>query len=369
MAGFWRTDAVRPRAAEVYGHTALRGLAALCVVGYHAALIAKAGAGGWGPVTGFLLSSFLFVDLFFMLSGFIMVEAYGASLRSALSGALGGGGGGLRPVLSYWRKRALKILPNYYIWLAVAIGFWSLRAAYFNNPQLQDPCFGPAIAAHLALVQSFTETCISFNTPLWSIVVELIAYLAFPLLVLALPAWPVLGLGGLALYAWVYLGQGTIDVLTDHPSVLRCLAGFSIGMALVPLSRALPRAVLVWGQGLAFLAVLVAVSWDAQPLALVCIACLVALTAQNLGPLVALLRWRVFYLLGRASFSIYLAHVPLLGLLNLVLSKLQSEIGVPLAGDWRLFVPICILICALAGLMAYMRIEHPLERLGRPRKT
>ncbi len=357
----WRGAAVRPRPSEVYGHTALRGLAALCVVGYHAALIARADELAWGPVTGFLLSSFLFVDLFFVLSGFIMVEAYGTSLRSAWSER----GAGPRTVLAYWRKRALKILPNYYIWLAVAIGFWSLRAAYFDNPKLYDPCFEPAILAHLALVQQFTETCISFNTPLWSIVVELLAYLAFPLLVFMLPLWPVLGLGGVALYSYVYLGWGRIDVLADYQSVLRCFAGFSIGMALVPLSQALSRGLLVWGQGVALIAVIWAVSWDAQPLALAFIALLVALTAQNAGPLVALLRLRPFYLLGRASFSIYLAHVPLLGVLNLSLSKLQSMIGLPIATDWRLFVPICILFCAAVGVVAYRLIEHPLERLNR----
>ena len=359
IAALWR--GVAPRASEVYGHTSLRGLAALCVVGYHAALIAQADELAWGLVTGFLLSSFLFVDLFFVLSGFIMVEAYGASMR----GAWGPGGSGLRAALSYWRRRALKILPNYYIWLGVAIAFWAARAAYFDNPKLQDPCFGQAVWAHLILVQNFTQTCANFNTPLWSIVVELLAYLAFPALVLLVPFWPVLGLGGVALYTWVYLGWGTVDVLTDYQSVLRCLAGFSIGMALAALTPRLPRRLLVWGQGPALLAVLVSVSWDAQPWALASIALLVALTAQNAGPLVAALRLRPFYLLGRASFSIYLAHIPILGALNLILSKLQSQTGILLATDWQLFVPISMVICAVIGLAAYQMIERPLEQLGR----
>jgi hypothetical protein len=71
---------VQPRESEIFAHTSLRGLAALSVVGYHACLSSDITAAAGGPVAAFFLSSFIFVDLFFMLSGFIMVETYGARL-------------------------------------------------------------------------------------------------------------------------------------------------------------------------------------------------------------------------------------------------------------------------------------------------
>ena len=352
--GLWAE--ITPRQTEVYGHTSLRGLAALSVVGYHAALIAQADELAWTPVSGFLLSSFLFVDLFFMLSGFIMVEAYGPRLRAAW-----GQGAGLREVLRYWRRRALKILPNYYVWLAVAIGFSVLRAYYFNNPKLYDACFTEAIWRHLLLIQTFTDICINFNTPLWSIVVELIAYLLFPALIVLLPLWPVLAAAALGLYVAVFWGWGTIDVLTGGPSVMRCLAGFMLGMLGARVIAALPRAALVWGQLPVFLVMVVCVSLDAQPAALAAIALVVVLTGRNAGPLVAVLRVGLAYVMGRASFSIYLAHIPLLGALNLVLSKVEAETGIPLATDWRVFVPLTVCVCALVGLVAYQLIERRFE--------
>lgn len=357
LSAFW--SGIAPRASEVYGHTSLRGLAALSVVAYHAALVAQADELPWGPVTGFLLSSYLFVDLFFVLSGFIMVEAYGDRLQAAWRP----GGGGLREVMSYWRRRALKILPNYYIWLGIAIGFWVLRAAYFGNPLLHQDCFSQAIWRHVLLAQTFTEVCVSFNTPLWSIVVELVAYLAFPLLLLALPVWPVLAVAGVLLYASVLSVWGTIDVLTDIQSVLRCLAGFMLGMVMARLALLLPGAALRWGQVPALVGLVVCVALEAQAAALACIPVVVVLTARNQGPLVALLRKRLFYVLGRASFSIYLAHVPLLGMLNVILSKLGVELGLPLASDWRLFVPISVVICGAVGVLAYHWVERRLEAM------
>lgn len=359
-AGLWAE--IAPRPTEVYGHTSLRGLAALSVVGYHAALIAQADELAWSPVSGFLLSSFLFVDLFFMLSGFIMVEAYGPRLQ-AIWRAAGGGGAraGLRAVLAYWRRRALKILPNYYVWLGVAIGFSAFRAYYFNNPKLYDACFTEAIWRHVMLVQTFSDVCINFNTPLWSIVVELIAYLIFPLLIVLLPFWPVIAVAALGLYVAVFWGWATIDVLTGWPSVMRCLAGFMLGMLGARVIAVLPRPALVWGQLPVFLAVLICVSLDAQPAALAAIAVLVVLTGRNAGPLVAVLRVGLAYVMGRASFSIYLAHIPLLGALNLVLSKLEAETGLPLANDWRLFVPLAVCVSGLVGLVAYQLIERRFE--------
>lgn len=69
-----------PRTGEIYIHTALRGLAALSVVGYHAMLGATGKGYSDNLLQNFFLSSFMFVDLFFMLSGFIMNESYGEKI-------------------------------------------------------------------------------------------------------------------------------------------------------------------------------------------------------------------------------------------------------------------------------------------------
>lgn len=365
LSRFWPD--IAPRANEIYGHTSLRGLAALSVVGYHAAIAARGVDAAWTPALGFLLSSFLFVDLFFMLSGYIMAEAYGEGLKQSYRRSPPGARIPLRkrlgPVLRYWKRRLVKILPNYYVWLAISIALVTLRLTYFDQPIRYDSCYIESIWTHLALVQSFSATCIEFNIPLWSIVVELLAYLCFPVLILLLPVWPVFVALGAGLYAMLFIDTGTIDLLKGGPSVLRCLAGFMLGMAATRIVGLIPMGRVAWAQIPALLAVIVCVALDAQPGALAATFVLVVLTGANTGVLVAVLRQPVIYALGRASFSIYLAHVPILGVLILILSKIQSDTGIILSTDWRVFVPIAVVVCALIGLVAYQVIERRLERL------
>lgn len=337
------------RGNEVYLHTALRGVAALCVVAYHASLLNEPAAGATA-VGAFFLSSYLFVDLFFLLSGFIMVESYAG--RMGETGA----------VLRFWWKRLTKILPNYYIWLGVAIAVVLLRRALLGFPEASDACVTEAIWRHLLLIQNLAGACLYFNTPLWSIVVELLAYMLFPLLVLGLRVWALMLGGALALYAGLMWHYGTMDLLHGAASVLRCLAGFVAGMALARAADLAPRGVMVWAQLPVLAAVLVLVSAGADGFAVLAMTGLVYVTARNLGPLLPLARSGLGYILGRASFSIYLVHIPLLALLNLLAYKIEAETGLAIATTWWAFVALNLLVSGGAGVLAYLLVEQRIER-------
>lgn len=103
------------------------------------------------------------------------------------------------------------------------------------------------------------------------------------------------------------------------------------------------------------------ISLGAEPAALAFIAALVLVTGRNIGGLVRILQWRVFYVLGRASFSIYLAHMPFLLVLNVILRKVEAELGIPLGSDWRIFIPIALCGAALVGIAAYLLVEMRFE--------
>ena len=78
-------EIIRPEAGEITAHTALRGLAALMVVLYHCALTSPNVS--LGPLTALIQRGYLFVDIFFILSGFILMRRYGVSrLRSTRTG-------------------------------------------------------------------------------------------------------------------------------------------------------------------------------------------------------------------------------------------------------------------------------------------
>ena len=347
---------IAPRDQEVFGHTALRGLAALSVVGYHAVLASNGKADpSW--VAGYFQFSYLFVDLFFMLSGFIMVESYGPRIyrHSGLHGAWQG-------IAQFWTRRALKILPNYYIWLAIAIALYLARAIYFEPALLARDCLPEAVGLHVLLVQNLVGSCISFNTPLWSIAVEMVAYALFPLLLLGMRFWPGLLVLAVAGYVWLMMQHGTFDLIDGTPSVLRCLAGFTAGMSAVAVLRWWPDRALTLAQipVLIGMAVCVASGWESAAMGLLFL--LVLTTGRNLGPVVALLKPRLIYLLGRASFAIYLAHIPVLGVLLILAHKAEAETGLALGSDWRLFAPLNLIVSAIVGVWAFKAIELRLER-------
>ena len=160
----------------------LRGLAIASVVWYHvwqiSWLTASVNAFGreWSlqfvPETGFLG-----VELFFFLSGFVLFWPYA---RAALAGAK-------EPSLRHFAvRRALKIVPSYYVALAALL---ALGAQHY-------PSFGAGardVALHALFVHNwFADTYGSIDGVMWSLGVEVQFYLLFPLVAWAFRRRPLL---------------------------------------------------------------------------------------------------------------------------------------------------------------------------------
>ncbi len=350
----------RPRNSEIFGHTSLRGIAAFCVIGYHATLSAGMPNQPGATLQDFFLNSFLFVDLFFMLSGFIMVESYGQKIFAKPK---------YRGVFQFWYKRAVKILPNYYFWLAVSIAFFALSDIYFDKNIIVGSCFPRAIASHLLLTQNIQGSCLYFNPPLWSIIVEIIAYLFFPLILLTVPLWPVLCGVAMGSYFFLINEYHTLDLIDGVQSVLRCFAGFILGAACTRIVNILDDFWLTWLQLPAFLGVGISLAYGHELFALAFIFSTVLLTARNIGPLVFVLRNPFIYLFGRASFSIYLAHVPVLGVITLIAYKAETDFDIPFASHWPFFLVLNILVSAIIGTYSYILIERRFEKWFRSSAT
>jgi peptidoglycan/LPS O-acetylase OafA/YrhL len=147
------------------------------------------------------------VDLFFALSGFSLAQGY---LRAFERG---------RPPPSardfFWR-RAARILPGYYLALAVAL--------FFRRSALHLPGAAAAVGVHLVILQGYaTPGDIVFIGATWSLTTEIGFYLLLPLLARPLLAsrwrW---GFGGLlCALAWTVRGLLHDAVLT--PGVLTAL--------------------------------------------------------------------------------------------------------------------------------------------------
>lgn len=323
----------------------MRGLAALSVVGYHA-MLESAGKGYTDNVfQNFFSTSFLFVDFFFMLSGFIMVDSYQDKIiENDIRGSS----------IKYIKKRAKKILPNYYFWLLISIILNLSIAFYFENINVGVQCITKSIVLHSLLLQNLIGSCYFFNMPLWSIAVEFLAYLAFPFLIMIRPRAIVFAGAGFVIYVVTFCVSQTIDLIDGTLSVMRCFAGFICGMAASKIDR---RSYPYYINILLLICLFYCIAFNMQIVSLILMFALTIVTADNFSFLAQFSRLKYPYLIGRASFSIYLAHIPVSMVLGPIAYKVEAETGIPFGSDWTLILPIKIIASGLVGVFAFQQVE------------
>lgn len=146
--------------------TGVRGLAALWVWLYHAWLVA-----GNRPIrleslnlnlTPFFSQGWVGVDLFFVLSGFVLAWPYFGAQARAFS------------VGDFLRRRGLRVIPAYYL------QFFLLLCAGASGFILDLPGKTSTLF-HLLLAHNFREAW-AFYLPWWTLPIEWSFYLVFPLL-------------------------------------------------------------------------------------------------------------------------------------------------------------------------------------------
>lgn len=156
---------VKPRIPALTG---LRAIAAFWVLMLH---YGEAVTLGWPHVFRRIFSSgFIGVDLFFVLSGFILSWNYLGEDRS-LTVSRG----------EFWRARAARILPVYYISLALALPVFLLMQ--FQNGITPEAIRSAIVTSvtTLTLTQSWVSPfSYLWNNPGWSLSVEVFLYLSFP---------------------------------------------------------------------------------------------------------------------------------------------------------------------------------------------
>ncbi len=352
---------------EIRSFTGLRGIAAVLVMLYHLVPSASPGA----PAGGVLARGYLWVDLFFVLSGFVLAYAQASSRFERCTP---------RRHAAFLLSRIARIYPLYAL---VTLESAALLLARPGHPG-GEPLLGQLVL-NLLMVQSWGMAG-SLEGAAWSVSTEWCAYLLFPLL-LGLTvlssrrdAWltGLLAAVTLAILArssgsFGLPGQarsGPLDLYsaaTPAP-LLRCLAEFSLGLLAFRCAAwlALTRAV-AW-SGPAALAVaallLAALSRPGLDLAVVALFVLLIITlAQRRGALGKALGSVVPVRLGRWSYSIYLLHGKfghLAGTLRGLLARRAPSLPASLAsllaaGAVALAVIGCSALCHAA-------VEQPLRR-------
>lgn len=297
----WRTVRDRLRAPqEIRSLNSIRGLAALMVATFHAPLL-------FG-VSETLPHAYLAVDLFFVLSGFVMLHAYEARIAGGLK--LG----------RFFQLRFARLYPLLFV--ATGLGFVVAMAKLVMIHQSPSGAMLTALPLSLVLApasSAATEThaAYPFVTQSWSIVWEIA--LCPMLFVWARwvrrGAWAIAAAGAVAL-AFVAWSRGGIDGGWTTPTfwigAVRALAAFWAGVAVRQWTR---RGVARWVKlaGLAAAAaVLVYVClvhatlwWAEYGSAVVAFPLIIAAACDVRA------RWLENPLgdrLGEASYSVYMLH-------------------------------------------------------------
>ncbi|HML30128.1 MAG TPA: acyltransferase family protein, partial [Hyphomicrobium sp.] len=335
----------------------LRGIAVAAVVAYHLDL-------------SFVPGGFVGVDIFFVLSGFLITRLIAAELRD-----------GTFSIARFYERRIRRIVPALVFvcacTTAAAIAFLlpdelqryasSLMAAAFSYSNvwffLHSGYFDPGSGA-----QPLLHT--------WSLGIEEQFYIVFPLLLMAVVRWWPRALAPVVWLALAASLAASIFFLPAHPMATfyllhtrawELLAGAIVALGLLPRPASRSQSEIAAALGLALIAVAIFAYTSKTPFPgaaalLPCIGTALAIWAgqgsSERGNAVAIgtrvLTFRPLILLGLISYSLYLWHWPLI-----VFTKVMTSAR--LEGPERIALVVAAIILATA---TWYFIEQPFRRRG-----
>jgi peptidoglycan/LPS O-acetylase OafA/YrhL len=334
---------------EIRSLTGIRGFAAVYVVLFHYWI----GLRQTNAAEVMLSHGWLAVDLFFVLSGFVMAMTYGSMFAERIT---------LRSIKVFLFRRIARIYPLYFVTTLVAFIFGLLGWIEFDSVGH----VGRDAFCNFLMIQSlWPHTLPSFDSPAWSISAECAAYVLFP---------PVMILQRRACHAW-FMGLVSALVLA-HLYWTGTLNGYA------PLSRCIPEFIMgVLAFRIKDTDMAKALRENA-PLclstAVLCIGLLMIRRSEMVLPFLfpllilsvysetnatsRLLGSRVAHDLGVLSFSIYLIHDLLAGVVGRV-HHLAEEHHMNHPQTYGAIVGIGMTFPL--SFLAYRYVEHPGRELLR----
>ncbi len=326
-------------------------------------------------------NSWLFVDFFFVLSGFVITASYRDRLTS-----------GQVPAGRFMWRRLARVYPLHLVMLTLFVLAEVAKEVLFPAGVMQSyPPFTATRAPwllpeNLFLLQALNLSGVaSWNVPSWSISAEVWTYLLFALCMVAGRAGRGLfwGLTLIVAPGLVIAWYGGSLALEAQGGFLRCLFGFgmgALGWSVWQRLGGLPR--LAGWVEVPLLALVVAFVIWAPMLGLTFFGPLlfgaaVLCFAAERGPVSALLGGRVFVWLGVLSYSIYMTqtfvHARMKNVALLVEHRfhlpLFSPDGVQMFGttEWLgdLFVLACFGVTLAVSVLTWRFVEIPGQRLAR----
>ncbi|MEO7997409.1 MAG: acyltransferase, partial [Gemmatimonadaceae bacterium] len=360
LPGAQRANRGAPRISALDG---LRGVAIAGVVAFHA---------------GVLPGGFLGVDLFFVLSGYLITSILLREQQTT----------GTVQLSQFWTRRARRLVPAVLV-LVIAAQFWARTHALPSELSVLN---GQSVAAVIYASNWFN---ILFdvgywsvgpgNSPLnhlWSLAIEEQFYIVFPLLLLLTFKF---GKLSVKTFAWLCIALAVVsfaltptffalfganrayfgtDTRAGAILIGAALAAFAFGNNAEPSSSSSKPAALIVAMMAVPAMLVIAGLWatmtTATPLlyrgglalhGLCSVAIISAVVLNPNAAFVRVLQWRPLVWLGERSYSLYLWHWPLMVVLT---PAFTGHRGVTQ-------IAVVAVAIAIATIISYELIEHPIR--------
>lgn len=326
-----------------------RFVAALGVFIFHLKLIDTGISPAWNGSYG------LFVDMFFILSGFVISYSYPSDAR------------GVRAYSRFMIRRIARIYPLHLLSLLI---FVVLIAVGLERTARSTPL---DFLYNLLLLQAWGVTDhLSFNSPSWSISAEFFCYLIFPLLMLFARKLHPLALAAVVAALYLVLAHGHLPIWQERSQMyganydygmLRALPSFLNGVLLAILFRMSQpyrqKRVVFAGIATFGISVLVLNVFAKPDLAILLFSCAILLTAVGESAFVQFPGARLLGRLGNTSYAIYMLHD---ALLIAVFKPLWTWLGLG-PDQFGLFALACCVVLTIIADRTYAYFENPARRL------
>ncbi len=350
--------------------TGLRGIAATGIVLHHYTLyLFPATGNAVKQFTPFLVKNYLWVDFFFILSGFILTHIYQQTFTKQIKRG---------QYIAFLQSRLARIYPLHIITLIFLICLETVKLYLIQTHgigDLHDPPFTgkqslESIFSNIFLLQAF-HGWTYWNEPAWAISAEWLLYLVVPLLIFLskhnnrLINTGTLTIAFIALYILSYRYNG-LDYASWR-SLIRCSAEVTIGIISYKLTYQQKQIVNFpnsWSTNLILVCLLATMAMEINHVITVGLFVLLINSSAKLHKH-ALLTNRFLLFLGTISYSLYMIHWCILDVIKLLSFSLTGQYinsTLPLQiQEWLLLLAIPVTICI--STICYYLIEQPLRKM------
>lgn len=337
---------------------ALRGVAVLSVVLFHLVSIEQKYGGSKTILSELFQFGMVGVDLFFVISGFVMVAVTRGKFKNQ------------KHALKFIYRRASRIFPTYWFYSLLVLIVFFIQPLWVNSSQGNQV----NILASFLLLPSQTLPLVMVG---WTLTHEMYFYLIFFLFMLlfsernmpiAVLLW---GISVLLLNISFKSSSPVIRIVT-HPLTIEFIGGCVIGILYYKRNSQTTVRVLIAMACFVLTASIIGyfyyqkITGQIAPLhwwrilifgipALLIVYCFV--NAEEKGFVVHSSLIKV----GDASYSIYLSHVITLSAVGRVWSMFSTNA----VYDNFIMIPILFLVVIYVGIISYHLVEKPLLKLSR----